>query len=168
MSRRRSRSQRRSSLKDHAWGGVLGLIFLAFLAALILGGRITGAGAATCDRALPPLPGGNDLGAAGFVNEDAALGRVTDFLYADDRTDADEAFFGPVHSFTHNVDPAVRPVSPESAKALCNAVIRLENDLIAGSGASNLAIAQDTSAVREALRDAAVALGHPRPGGSSL
>jgi hypothetical protein len=166
MSRKRTRTQRRSSLKDHAWGVVLGLVFVVFLGIVFLGGRITGAGAATCDRPLGPMSGGTNITAAGFADEDAALGHVIDFFYAGDRTSADAAFYGPVHSFTHNADPVVRTGNPDTAKALCSAVIKLENNL-ASPGTSNVELAQDTTAVRDALRDAAVALGNPRPGGPS-
>jgi hypothetical protein len=166
MSRKRTRAQRRGSLRDNAWGIALGLVFAGFLGALFLGGGITGTDAATCDKPLSPMAGGNDLTAAGFASEDESLGAVIEYLNADDRANADAVFFGPVHSFTHNVDPIVRATQPEVAKALCNAVIRLENDLaVPGTPAATLA--KDTIAVREALRDSAVALGHPRPGEAS-
>lgn len=166
MSRRRPRQRRRSSLKDHAWGGLLGLVFVVFLAGSFLGGRITGAGAATCDKPLAPMAGGTNITAQGFADEDAALGHVIDLLRAGDRQGADAAFYGPVHSFSHNADPVVRPLAPEAAKVLCEAVIRLEGNLALGSQAANQTIAENTVAVRDALRESAVALGYARPGGS--
>lgn len=162
MSRRRTRPRERSGLKDHAWGAALGVVFVIFLGVFFLGGQITGAGAATCDKPLAPMPGGNDVSAAAFASEDAALGRVIDYLYTGDRESADVEFLGPVHSFTHNVDPAVRAADPDVARKLCNAVIQLENGL-AGSSTATPELAQSTIAVREALRDSAVALGYPRP-----
>jgi hypothetical protein len=142
-------------------------MFVAFLAIALFGARITSAGGAgSCDKPLSAMPGGDNVTAQGFADEDAALGRVIDLLYSGDRAGADNTFFGPVHSFTHNVDPVVRPSSSATAKQLCASVLKLESSLTAGSGASNIELAQQTAAVREALRDAAAGLGYPRPGGA--
>jgi hypothetical protein len=160
-----SRKKRRAGLRDNLWGGVLGLVFVAFIAFSFLGGRITGAsGTATCDKPLAAMSGGSAVTGEGFAAEDASLGQVIDFLTVGEREAADAAFYGPVHAFTHNADPVVRAVNTEAAKALCTAVIRLEGNL-SGPGVSNQTLASDTTAVREALRDAAEALGYPRPGG---
>ena len=161
------KTQRKTSLRDHAWGGVLGLIFVAFVATWFLGGRIAGAGGSTiCEKPLSPLPGGTEITAAGFAAEDSSLTQVINFLYAGDRARADDTFYGPVHSFMHNADPVVRASNPEAAKALCQTVIQLENHLAAGTEVENITVGQDTTAVQTALRDAAVALGLPRPGES--
>jgi hypothetical protein len=63
----------------------------------------------------------------------------------------------------HNVDPPIRLVDGDLAKNLCNTVVQLETDLIAGPNATNSRLADDTTKVREALRDGAVVLSYPRP-----
>jgi hypothetical protein len=108
------------------------------------------------------MVGANDFSAAAFENEDAALGVVISHLEAGRRAEADATFYGPVHAFTHNVDPLVRPIHQDIARALCEGVIALEDDL--AGGASNTELATGTADVRQALRDATVALGYPEPG----
>jgi hypothetical protein len=149
---------------DRAWGVVLGLILLIFIGGSFLVSRISGANAGGCDKALAPLPGSAAISAEAFASEDASLGRVITSFQQGDSTTADATFYGPVHSFMHNVDPPIRLADGNIAKNLCNTVVQLETDLIAGSNATNSRLADDTTKVREALRDGAVVLGYPRPG----
>jgi hypothetical protein len=109
--------------------------------------------------------GGTTISAEAFAAEDASLGRVIASFGQGDSTSANATFYGPVHSFMHNADPPVRLADGNIAKNLCNTVVQLETDLIAGSNATNSRLADDATKVREALRDGAVVLGYPRPGG---
>jgi hypothetical protein len=149
---------------DRAWGAVIGLIFLVFIGGSFFVGQISGANAGGCDRALAPLPGGTAISAEAFNAEDASLGRVITSFGQGDSATADATFYGPVHSFMHNVDPPVRLADANIARNLCNTVVQLETDLIAGSNATNSRMADDTTKAREALRDGAVVLGYARPG----
>jgi hypothetical protein len=149
---------------DRAWGAVLGLIFVAFVGGSFLLGHISGANAGGCDRPLAALPGGTTISADAFVAEDTSLGQVIDYLNQGDSTNADNTFYGPVHSFMHNADPPIRLANEKLARTLCETVVQLETDLLAGSKVTTYKLADDTTQVREALREGAVALGYPRPG----
>ena len=149
---------------DRAWGAILGLIFVAFIGGSFLAGHISGANAGGCDKALAPLPGGTTISAGAFVAEDASLAQVIQFLNKGDSTSADNTFYGPAHSFMHNADPPIRLANETLARRLCNSVVQLETDLLAGSKVTTYKLADDTTKVRDALRDGAVALGYPRPG----
>jgi hypothetical protein len=127
-----------------------------FAVSAVMGGGNGG----TCDNPLPPL-GTSTVDAEAFATEDAALGNVLALLEAGDRAGAEAAFYGPVHNFTHNVDPPLREVDEDLAKELCENVIQLENDLTGRVGDPE--IIGGLRRVRENLRDAAVALGYPRP-----
>jgi hypothetical protein len=167
-SRRRTRqrtvqqAQRGGGLPDWVWGGGLGVIVLIFVAGFFLFSRCSGASAA-CDKALGPL-GQSSLDATGFVNEDAGLGHVIDFLNQGDINAANIAFYGDVHNFMHNADPPIRAKDPTLAKNLCNAVVTLETNLEPPAGKTTAEMAVDATLVRKYLDDGAVALGYPRPG----
>ena len=133
-------------------GIVVAVIFL-------LGGN--GGGNNACDNALPPL-GRSDISQAGFQAEDAGLAKVIQAASTGDLTAVEAAFFGDVHNFTHNADPPLRAVDEQMAKDLCNAVIRIEEDLI---DPRVDVIATDAARIQQLLRDAAEALGYVRPGG---
>jgi hypothetical protein len=148
---------------DRAWGAVIGLVLLVFIGGSFLLGQISHANAGGCDKSLAPLPGGTTISAEAFDAEDASLGRVIASFGQGDPTSADATFYGSVHSFMHNVDPSIRRVDGDLAKNLCNTVVHLEADLIAGPNATNSRLADDTTKVREALRDGAVVLSYPRP-----
>jgi hypothetical protein len=78
---------------------------------------------------------------------------------------AESAFFGDIHNFTHNVDEPLRQVNEELAKELCEAVIRLEEELPPLSAQPSAdRIAMEATSIRELLQDAAEALGYARPG----
>ena len=79
-----------------------------------------------------------------------------------DRAGAEAAFFGPVHNFTHNVDPPLREVDEPLAKRLCGQVIDVENGLTERAPNDELIVI--LGQIREIIRDAAEALGYPRPG----
>jgi hypothetical protein len=155
-------AQRGGGLPDWVWGGGLGVIVLIFVAAFFLFSRCTGA-SASCDKALGPL-GQSSLDATGFANEDAGLGHVIDFLNQGDINAANTAFYGEVHNFMHNADPAIRAKNPDLAKNLCNAVVKLETDIEPANHQTTATMAADAVSVRKYLGDGAVALGYPRPG----
>ena len=134
-------------------GIVIAVIFL-------LGGN--GGGNNACDNALPPL-GRSDISQAGFQAEDAGLAKVIQAASAGNLPAAEDAFYGDVHGFTHNVDQPLRPVDEELAKDLCESVIHIEEELAIDRRVD--VIASDAARIRALLRDAAEALGYARPGG---
>ncbi len=148
-------------------------LFLGLVA--VIGGGITlavvfifgegdgdGGGNILCDEPLIPLCE-SDISQLGFQTEDVGLTRIIQFATAGDLEGAESAFFGDVHNFTHNVDPAIREVDEELAKALCEAAIDIEEELALDRRADR--IAGQATRIRELLRDAAEALGYARPGG---
>lgn len=159
--RPRSRArQQRQTLPDWVWGIGLGLIVLGFVGAYFLLFAGGGSGA-TCDEPLAPL-GRSDITAEAFEQEDADLGAILQQLSAGDLAGANAAFFGrPVHSFSHNVDPPLREKDEGLAKEVCRAVLGFEESLVTNSPADSALKAQQ---VRNLMRDAAQALGFPRPG----
>ncbi|HEY5640078.1 MAG TPA: hypothetical protein VIW01_08505 [Dehalococcoidia bacterium] len=160
-SRRRSRATRQSGVPDWIWGAGLGVIALFFVGAFFLVRDLSGGGAGgTCNEPLSPLES-SEITADAFANEEAALTRVISMLTLGDRPGAEAAFFGPVHNFTHNVDPPLRERDEDAAKELCEAVIEMENGF--ATNASTATIAAQIDLVRTLLRDAAETLGYPRP-----
>ncbi len=133
----------------------VGLVFFLFIG-------VGGGGGGTCDNELPRLPGGADVSAEGFREEDLLLGQVIGFLNGADLDNAFSSFYGDGHAFTHNIDPDLRAADEETAKRVCEAVIELEVILESNSTAAMAAAAAN---LREELRDAAEVLGFPRPGG---
>jgi hypothetical protein len=120
-----------------------------------------GGGGGTCDQELPPL-GASEISQGAFDEEDEGLTRVIAFLNAGDRAGAESAFFGPVHNFTHNIDPPVRQQDPAVAKELCEAVIVVETTVQLGESSAKLAA--EIQDMQNLIRDAAEALGYDRPG----
>ena len=143
--------------------GLVTVIAIAVVAAVffVFGGSGGGGGSA-CDDPLLPL-GESDISQLGFQTEDVGLTRIIQFATAGDLEGAESAFFGDVHNFTHNVDPAIREVDEELAKALCEVAIDIEEELALDRRADR--IAGQATRIRELLRDAAEALGYARPGG---
>lgn len=162
--RRRSERARAKSgssrLSDWVWGAGFGAIIVVFAGLWTGAGLLAGEGAATCDEPLAPL-GTSAISAQAFASEEIALTQVVDALNRGDRAGAEAQFFGPIHGFTHNVDPPVRERDEPLAKRLCQAVIKVEDGLTAR--ADNLKLASDIGAVRDILREVAVALGYPDP-----
>ncbi len=159
-SRRRARAARRNRVPDWVWGAGLGVLALFFVGAFFAVREISGGGDGSCDGPLAPLAGG-EITAEAFVNEEEALTRVISMLTLGDRPGAEAAFFGPVHAFTHNVDPPLRERDGDAAKELCEAVILMENAFAVNISSSRVALHVDL--VRTLLRDAAETLGYPRP-----
>ena len=135
-------------------GGIVAAVIL------FLGGN--GGSNNACDNALPPL-GRSDISQAGFQAEDAGLAKVIQAASAGNLPAAEDAFFGDVHNFTHNVDVPLRPVDEELARDLCETVIHIEEELAIDRRVD--VIASDAARIRALLRDAAEALGYARPGG---
>ena len=123
---------------------------------------VGGSSGTTCDNELPRLPGGSDVSAEGFQEEDLLLGQMIGDLNQSDLDNAFSSFYGATHAFTHNIDPDVRAADEETAKRVCEAVLELERLL---EGNSPGAMVAATANLREELRDAAEVLGFPRPGG---
>lgn len=161
-SHRRSRAKRHSGVPDWVWGAGLGVIALFFVGAFFVFREISGGdGGGVCDEPLAPLDGA-EISAQSFADEDAALTSVISMLNLGDRAGAEGAFFGPVHGFTHNVDPPLRERDESAAKELCKAVVEMENGF--STNAPSATIAAQIDRVRTLLRDAAEKLGYPRPG----
>ncbi|MDO8612294.1 MAG: hypothetical protein Q7R32_05650 [Dehalococcoidia bacterium] len=169
MTRRRARrrQQYQYRIPDWVWGLGLGLIIVIFAGGYFLFGAVTGGGGGGgCGKALPPLPGGAQADAAGFREEDVALGLVIDYLSQGDLDNSFASFYGDTHAFTHNIDPDIRPVDEEMAKALCEAVIQVETDFDPPppTERSLPKMKSSTETLRNQLRGVAEALGFPRPG----
>ena len=158
-SRRRPQSQGQYQLPDWAWGLAIGVVVVVVgLGAYLFIG--VGSSSATCDSELPRLPGRAAVTEEGFQQEDELLGEVVVFLNQGDLDSAFAGFYGEVHAFTHNIDSDVRAVDEETAKAVCEAVLELE-ELLESESPSAMAAA--TTNLREELRDAAEVLGFARP-----
>ena len=160
--RRRPQSQGQYRLPDWVWGLAIGALVVIVGGGVFLLSGLSGGGGGTCDNELPRLPGGADVTAEGFREEDLLLGQVIGFLNGADLDNAFSSFYGDGHAFTHNIDPDVRAVDEETAKGVCEAVIELE-ELLEGNSPGAMAAA--AASLREELRDAAEVLGFPRPGG---
>jgi hypothetical protein len=120
-----------------------------------------GGSGSSCDNALPPL-GSSVINQQTINDEDAGLTRVINSLTAGDRAGAEQAFYGPVHNFTHNIDPPLREVDEEGAKQLCREVLKVEQLL--ETRAPNAEIIQSLTLIRRYIADGAVAMGYDRPG----
>lgn len=155
--RARARSGR---IPDWVWGAGFGAIVLVFVGFWALLGILGPGSAAGCDEPLVPL-GTSDISTSTFANEEVALNRVVEALNRGDRAGAEAQFYGPIHGFTHNVDPPVRQRDESLAKRLCEAVIKVEDGLTTGAG--DIELAGSISEVRDILREVAVALGYANP-----
>ncbi len=163
MPRRGQATQRRGgSVPDWVWGLGLGLVVVIAVGGFFIiteaGG---GDGGSTCDRQLPPL-GSSEISQRAFDEEDDALTRVITLLNTSDRDGAESTFFGPVHNFTHNIDPPVRQKDEALAKALCEAVVIVENSIALDRASSQ--VAAEIQDMQDLIRDTAEALGYDRPG----
>jgi hypothetical protein len=148
------------------WGVGFGLIILTGVGGFLLLSNLSGGGGGGCGKALPPLPGNVQVTAQGFQQEDASMAKVIDYLNKGDLDNAFSNFYGDTHAFTHNIDPDIRKANEQKAISLCEAVLDIEGRLDPPPGTTRSPSAMATSAtkLREQLRDAAVALGYPRPG----
>lgn len=135
-------------------GGIIVAVVLFF-------GRGGGAGS-PCDDPLVAL-GQSEISQIGFQAEDAGLARVAQAATAGNLEAAESAFFGDIHSFTHNMDAPLREVDEELAKEICELIIEIEEELVIGRRLS--VIAGQATRIRELVQDAAEALGFARPGG---
>ena len=160
--RARRRAQQGVRLPDWAWGLLLGLLAVAAVGGvfLVVQGGLSLGGGGFCDKPLVPLET-SDISANGFLQEDAGLARFIDLINRGAKADAETAFYGPVHNFTHNADPPIREKDVELAKRLCQEVLKIEDDL--AFGATSLEVALDAQRIRELLREGAKALGYPPP-----
>ena len=132
------------------------------VAVIFIFGDSGGGGNNACDNALAPL-GTSEISQAGFQAEDVGLTTVIQAATAANLSAAEDAFYGDVHNFTHNVDPPLRAVHEGMAKDLCKTVIHIEEELAIERRVE--IIAADAARIRELLRDGAEALGYARPGG---
>lgn len=168
MTRRRYRRQKQQyTFPDWVWGLGLGLVVVVALGGYLVVTQVGGSGGGRCAKALPPLPGGAQVTAEGFQEEDVALGKVIDYLNRGDVDNAFANFYGPTHAFTHNIDPDVRIADETKAKELCETVITVETDFDPPPpGQRSLSrMAASAGTLRDHLRDIAELLGFPRPGG---
>lgn len=169
LSRRRARSRgpsrAQTSIPDWVWGAGLGAIVLIFVGGFFLFSNVTGGGGATCDNPLKPLGNSPDATAEGFAETDTGLGRLIGFLQQNDMNAANTLFYGPTHNFMHTAEPVIREKDETLGKNLCEAVIQFETDFDAPGGTNPAILANEVTTIRNYLRDGAVALGFPRPGG---
>lgn len=131
-------------------------------AVLFFGGG--GGGDSACDAPLPPL-GDSDISQLGFQTEDVGLSEITEAASVGNLDSATEIWYdndSEVRNFTHNLDQPLREADEELARELCEAVIRLEEELALGRVER---VSVEATSIREMLRDAAEALGFARPGG---
>jgi hypothetical protein len=124
-----------------------------------------GGGNATCDSPLKPIGSAPDADAAGFQQEDAALGNLIDMLNRADFNGANALFYGEPHNFMHTAEPVIREKDEDLGKKLCEAVIKFEEDFDTTGRTPTSALVNDVTTVRNYLRDGAEVLGFPRPGG---
>lgn len=170
-SRRRYRRQAQAyqgRLPDWVWGAGLGLIVLVFVAGFFLFSRLNASGS-TCDSPLKPIGAtAHPTTAEGFQTEDDDLDHLITSLQQGDSNTANALFFGPAHNFMHTAEPAIREKDEALGKKLCEAVIKFEGDFDRAPGAapvSSQQLVNEVTVIRDYLRDGAVALGLPRPGG---
>ena len=164
---RRQPAQHQGRLPDWVWGAGLGVIVLIFVAGFFLFSRFT-ASSSTCDSPLKPLVGvasqSND--ADGFQQEDVDLNRLVTFLQQGDVNGANTIFYGAPHNFMHTAEPEIRARNEDLGKKLCESVIKFETDFdTTQSGITSGRLSNEVVIIRDYLRDGAVALGFPRPGG---
>ena len=157
---RRARYAARGGRNDLIWLLAFGGGVIALAAAFFLFSNSIGGGSA-CSKPLAPLGDNTPLSSEAFQNEDAGLGVVVSLAQAGDRAGAEDAFYGDVHNFTHNVDKPLREVDSALGKDLCHAVLDLEEALTSNISALNLS--NKVQRVRSLLADASVALGYDRP-----
>ncbi|MFQ5880627.1 MAG: hypothetical protein ACE5IZ_10705 [Dehalococcoidia bacterium] len=129
------------------------LVFVFFLR----GGGGDGTG---CDQPLAPL-GESPITAAEFQAVDQGLAQVAAAARLEALPGAENSFFGPVHNFTHNVDPPLREKNPELAKRLCETVLKIEEEFSVGRRPFEIALLAED--IRLILQDAAQELGFPAP-----
>ena len=168
LSRRRARSRPargQASIPDWVWGAGLGAIVLIFVSGFFLFSNITGSSGSTCDNPLKPIGNAPDADSAGFQQEDTDLGRLITFLQQSDLNAANALFYGPAHNFMHTAEPAIRAKNETLGKNLCEAVIKFETDFDTTGRTNPATLANEVTAIRNFLRDGAVALGFSRPGG---
>jgi hypothetical protein len=65
---------------------------------------------------------------------------------------AERLFFGPVHTFTHYIDPPLREENPDLAKEFCRSVIAIENEFDLTRRPENLS--EQAEEIRRLLQEA--------------
>ncbi len=124
-----------------------------------------GGGNILCDEPLDPQ-GQSDISQIGFQAEDDGLTSVIQAASAENLEAVTEVWHADdseLHDFTHNVDQLLLEADEELAEELCEAVNGLEDELSINRRPDRVAL--QATRIRELLRDAAEALGYPRPGG---
>jgi len=109
---------------------------------------------AVCLGTIPAL-NAEPLTAAVFKAADDALSATIELADAGDVAGAAAAFVGP-HTLTHNVDGPLRQTDEALAIRLCNEVVMIEEELVAGRDPS--VVAEQARKIRETLSAAATAL----------
>lgn len=142
--------------------GLVALVGGGIVVAVVLAiGGGGGGGSDVCDSPLAPL-GRSDISQLGFQAQDVGLSKVIQAASAGSLQAVEEAFFGDVHNFTHNVDASLREVDPELAKEMCQAVVEIEEELVSDRRADVIGL--QAARIQDMMRDAAEALGYARPG----
>ena len=144
---------------DLIWGAFAGAIALGIVVMIFL--IIRGPGTSSnCGQPLAPL-GQSPITPQEFIAVDQGLETTISAAQLGSLDDVEKAFYGRVHNFTHNADPALRQHNVEQAKALCENVLKIENELTFKRRPKEIAeLARNLQTI---LRDGAVSLGFPRP-----
>ena len=110
---------------------------------------------AVCLGTIPAL-NAEPLTDSAFKAADSDLATVVELASGGDVDRAQAAFVGP-HALTHNVDGPLRQADEALAIRLCNEVVIIEEELVAGRDPS--VVAEQARKIRETLSAAAAALG---------
>jgi hypothetical protein len=109
------------------------LVAGVFSGLLFTGSALSGNGqdatATSCDQPLPPVTG-NAVTDARVLQAIDGMEQIAGAARADDRDRVRTLFFtGDAHNLTHDLDPVLRPLAPETGRALCERVIALEEQM---------------------------------------
>lgn len=165
MTGRRGRRQQRGwrpriGMGDVVWGIIIGVLAIGAVVAFVVGFRQGSGGGTSCDQQLPPL-GQSPIEATEFQAADQGLTATAEAARMGNLLAAQNAFFGRVHNFTHNVDPPVRAKDHNLAKTLCEHVFNLEREFAIDQRTQQIALEADS--IRQILIQAAQVLGIPPP-----
>lgn len=131
----------------------LGLIAVGIVVTvvLIVRGQMESSSRDPCDQSLPSL-GESVLSIAQFQNVEGSMALVAQAAEQGDVPAAERLFFGPVHTFTHYIDPPLRQEDPDLAKEFCRSVIEIETEFDLTRRPENLA--QQAEEIRRLLQEA--------------
>lgn len=159
MTKRTAANNEKHTGADLIWGAAAGAIALGIVAMAFLIIRGPG-GSSDCAKPLAPL-GQSPITSQEFLAVDQGLEATISAAQVGSLDDVEKAFYGRIHNFTHNADPALRQHNAEQAAVLCENVLKIENELTLKR--RPMEIAALARKLQSILRDGAVTLGFPRP-----